>query len=119
MGDAVAAAKRRGLRVIARLDLSKVSAGVAAEHPDWLFVSAIGEPQIHNGLYSACLSGELYQKRAVEILDRRVPLRRFGRPGVRHQRPLRLEAEHGQNRLPPHPSPLGPNGSELRPHRER
>lgn len=69
LGDAVTAAERRGLRVIARLDLSKVSARVAAEHPDWLFVSASGESQIYNGLYSTCLSGGFYQDRAVAILD--------------------------------------------------
>ncbi|MEU4650203.1 alpha-amylase family protein [Nocardia fluminea] len=69
LGDALAAAKRRGLRVIARLDLSKVSARVAAEHPDWLFASATGEPQIYNGLYSTCLSGAFYQEHALEILD--------------------------------------------------
>ncbi|MFC4376273.1 alpha-amylase family protein [Nocardia halotolerans] len=69
LGDAVTAAKRRGLRVIARLDLSKVSARVATEHPDWLFASVTGEPQIYNGLYSTCLSGAFYQRHAVEILD--------------------------------------------------
>ncbi|HSA49329.1 MAG TPA: hypothetical protein VLH10_04350 [Yinghuangia sp.] len=69
LGDAVTAAKQRGLRVLARLDLSKVAARAAAEHPDWLFVSAAGEPQIYNALYSTCPSGAYYQERALEILD--------------------------------------------------
>lgn len=69
LGDAVAAAHRRGIRVIARLDLSKVPARVAAEHPDWLFVSRDGASQIYNGLYSTCPSGAFYQDRATDILD--------------------------------------------------
>jgi hypothetical protein len=69
LGDAVAAAERRGVRVIARLDLSKVTAGVAAEHPAWLFRSAAGAPQVYHGLHSTCPSGEYYQKRAFEIFD--------------------------------------------------
>ncbi|TDC98366.1 alpha-amylase family protein [Actinomadura sp. 7K507] len=69
LGDAVTAAKRQGVRVIARLDLSKVAASVAAEHPEWLFTSATGEPQIYNALYSTCPSGEYYQERALEIVD--------------------------------------------------
>ncbi|WP_026401411.1 alpha-amylase family protein [Actinomadura rifamycini] len=69
LGDAVAAAARRGVRVIARLDLSKVAAAVAAEHPEWLFASAAGGPQIYNALYSTCPSGEYYQERALEIMD--------------------------------------------------
>lgn len=69
LGDAVTAAKRRGVRVLARLDLSKVAAPVAAEHPEWLFTTTGGDPQIYNGLYSTCLSGPYYQEHAVEILD--------------------------------------------------
>src|SRR5690606_18845919 len=61
LGDAVSAAKQRGLRVLARLDLSKVTARAAADHPDWLFVSAAGEPQVYNALYSTCPSGAYYQ----------------------------------------------------------
>ncbi|GGV29383.1 hypothetical protein GCM10010182_60610 [Actinomadura cremea] len=69
LGDAVTAAERRGVQVIARLDLSKVAAAVAAEHPEWLFRSATGEPQIYNALSSTCPAGAYYQERALEILD--------------------------------------------------
>ncbi|NGY65274.1 hypothetical protein G7043_40905 [Lentzea sp. NEAU-D13] len=69
LGDAVTAANRRGVRVLARLDLSKITAGIAAEHRDWLFVSATGKPQIYNALHSTCLSAEYYQERAFEIFD--------------------------------------------------
>ena len=69
VGDAVAAAHERGIRVIARLDFSKVSARIASEHPDWLFVSPEGRPQVYNTLYSVCPSGEYYQERTIDVLD--------------------------------------------------
>lgn len=68
-GDAVAAAKERGLKVIARFDMSKVTARLAREHPEWLFRSAEGKPQIYNTLYSVCPSGDYYQSRTFEVLD--------------------------------------------------
>lgn len=68
-GDAVAAAHARGIRVLARMDFSKVSSRIAAEHPDWLFVSPEGRPQIYNTLYTVCPSGEYYQERTLDALD--------------------------------------------------
>lgn len=69
VGDAVQAAHDRGVRVIARLDLSKVAEPIARAHPEWLYVSPTGEPQIYNGLYSVCPSGEYYQQRSFDVLD--------------------------------------------------
>lgn len=69
LGDAVPAAHARGIRVIARLDLSKVAAPIAAEHPDWLYVSPTGQPQAVDGLHSVCPSGDYYQHRSFEIID--------------------------------------------------
>ncbi|MCZ2816345.1 alpha-amylase family protein [Modestobacter sp. VKM Ac-2984] len=68
-GDAVAAAKRRAVRVIARLDMSKVSSEIAEEHPDWLYRSPDGEPQLYNTLYSTCPSAEYYQERTLDVVD--------------------------------------------------
>ena len=68
-GDAVAAAKRRELKVIARLDMSKVSARIAKDHPDWLFRSAEGKPQVYHTLFSVCPSSEYYQSRTFDVLD--------------------------------------------------
>ncbi|WP_022731349.1 alpha-amylase family protein [Thalassospira lucentensis] len=69
IGDAVAAAKRRGIKVLSRLDFSKVSPRIAKEHPEWLFVSPKGEPQIYNTLYSTCPNRDYYQNRSLDILD--------------------------------------------------
>ncbi|PRX96548.1 alpha-amylase family protein [Allonocardiopsis opalescens] len=68
-GDAVAAAKRRGIKVIARFDMSKVSARIAAAHPEWLYRSPAGRPQVYNTLSSACPSGEYYQERSLDVVD--------------------------------------------------
>ncbi|MBR7741702.1 beta-galactosidase [Phycicoccus sp. BSK3Z-2] len=74
VGDAVAAAHARGVRVIARIDLSKVAEPIAREHPDWLFVSARGEPQVYESLHSTCPNRAYWQTHAVdivgEVLDR-------------------------------------------------
>lgn len=69
IGDAVAAAHKRGVRILARCDFSKMSSRIAAEHPEWLFVSPTGKPQIYNTLYSACPSADYYQHRSLDILD--------------------------------------------------
>jgi hypothetical protein len=69
IGDAVAAAHKRGIRVIARCDFSKMSTHIAQQHPEWLFVSPTGKPQVYNTLYSACPSADYYQHRSLDILD--------------------------------------------------
>lgn len=69
IGDAVAAAKGRGIRVLARCDFSKVSSKIALEHPEWLFSSREGYPQVFNSLYSTCPSGEYYQEKLLEVID--------------------------------------------------
>jgi len=69
IGDAVAAAHRHGVRVIARCDFSKLHADQYAAHPDWFFVGTNGEPQVYNGLYSACPSGPYYQEKAFDVIS--------------------------------------------------
>jgi hypothetical protein len=69
VGEAVAAAHARGIRVITRLDLSKVAGPIADAHPEWLYTSPEGEPQVYNGLYSVCPSGGYYQEKSFEVLD--------------------------------------------------
>ncbi len=68
-GDAVAAAKGKGFKLIARFDMSKVSARIAREHPEWLYRTPEGEPQVYNTLFSTCPSAEYYQERTLDVLD--------------------------------------------------
>jgi hypothetical protein len=68
VADAVEAAHRAGVRVIGRLDFSKLHQEIAERHPDWWFVGADGLPQVYNGLYSMCPSAAYYQEKSFEIL---------------------------------------------------
>ncbi|HEV7666347.1 MAG TPA: alpha-amylase family protein [Chloroflexota bacterium] len=69
LGDALAGARARGLRLMARMDFSKVSARIAAEHPEWCYVSPTGQQQEYSGLVSVCPSGQYYQQKTFEVLD--------------------------------------------------
>ncbi|MET0303730.1 MAG: hypothetical protein ABW040_06745 [Microbacteriaceae bacterium] len=69
LGDAVAAAHARGVRLLARMDFSKVTRETAVAHPEWCFVDPDGQPQVYQGLYSVCPSGDYYQRRTFEIID--------------------------------------------------
>ncbi|KAF4469438.1 hypothetical protein FALBO_3658 [Fusarium albosuccineum] len=79
--DAITAAHSKGLRLLARMDFSKVSAEIAAKHPEWCFKSPTGKLQTHDGgLVSVCPSGAYYQERIFDILDevtRRYPVDGF------------------------------------------
>jgi Hypothetical glycosyl hydrolase 6 len=69
LGDAVRAAHARGVRILARMDFSKVSSRIAAEHPEWCYVSPTGRSQEYSGLVSVCPSGQYYQDRSFAALD--------------------------------------------------
>ena len=68
IGDAVAAAHAAGVRVVARLDFSKLHADLYAAHPDWFFVNGAGQPQEYNGLYSTDPCAPYYQELSFEII---------------------------------------------------
>lgn len=68
VGDATRAAQARGIRVLARMDFSKIDAARAERHPEWCFVSPEGAPQLYNGYRSVCPSGEYYQHEMFEIV---------------------------------------------------
>ena len=68
-GDAVAAGHRRGMRVMARMDFSKVGAAVADRHPEWLFVNPQGGRQETEGQVSTDPSGGYYQEKLLEVVD--------------------------------------------------
>jgi hypothetical protein len=68
IGDAVEAAHRRDVRLIARCDFSKLHQDVYERYPDWFYVSPAGKPQIYNGLYTCCPNAPYYQEKSFEIL---------------------------------------------------
>ena len=69
LGDAVRSAHARGVRVMARMDFSKVYPALADNHPEWCFVSPTGERQVYEGLVSVCPSAPYYQERTFDVLD--------------------------------------------------
>ncbi|KAM6516711.1 hypothetical protein FALCPG4_014884 [Fusarium falciforme] len=70
VGDALAAAHARNLKFLARMDFSKIAPHVASEHPEWCYVSPLGDLQEHTaGLISVCPSGGYYQERIFDILN--------------------------------------------------
>lgn len=68
IGDAVTAAKARGLRVLGRMDFSKVDARRAEAHPEWCFVDTHGTHQVYNGYSSVCPSGPYYQQVMFDVV---------------------------------------------------
>ncbi len=59
---------KRGIRVIARTDFSKVHESLAQAHPDWLYRDTEGKVSNYNGFVQVCMNGEYQQKIMFEIL---------------------------------------------------
>jgi hypothetical protein len=68
VADLIAKFHENGIKYIARFDFSKLDSTIAVQKPEWLYVGTNGQPQIFNGLYSACINGGYYQEYAFEIL---------------------------------------------------
>lgn len=58
----------RGIRVIARVDFSKIHRDVYERHPQWAYRTAEGNIVDYNGNIHACLCGGFQQKKAFEIV---------------------------------------------------
>ncbi len=69
VADALQGAHARGLRLISRVDFSKLHADQYERHPDWFVHNRQNQPQIYNGLYSTCPSGPYYQEHSLTILN--------------------------------------------------
>lgn len=68
VSDLIKEFHNNGIRYIARFDFSKLDSSIAIRKPEWLYTGTDGNPQIFNGLYSACINGGYYQEYAFEIL---------------------------------------------------
>lgn len=68
--DTIDVASTRGIRLLGRMDFSKVQMTVAEAHPDWLYISPNGTWQTHtNDLVSVCPNGDWYQERVFDIMQ--------------------------------------------------
>jgi hypothetical protein len=59
---------KKGIRVIARTDFSKVRRSLYEQHPEWAFRTDEGTIVDYNGDIHACLNGEYQQKHMLEII---------------------------------------------------
>lgn len=62
------ACKREGIRVIARMDFSKVRREVYEKHPDWAYRTQAGEIVDFNGDVHMCICGGFQQEKSFEIM---------------------------------------------------
>ncbi len=80
MGTIIDACHAAGLRVIARMDFSKVREPIFHKHPDWAYRSAEGKIINYNGDVHACINGGYQQEYAYKIM--REVLEKFPIDGV-------------------------------------
>lgn len=64
----VRACQDAGIRVISRVDFSKVRTPLYEQHPEWAYVSPRGEIINYHGLIHMCFNSEYQQKYALDIL---------------------------------------------------
>ena len=68
-GEVLRKAHKLSIRVVSRWDFSKTHEDVFDAHPEWFFRMADGQPAIYNGLYLACINGNWYREKSIEILS--------------------------------------------------
>lgn len=66
--EMVEACHARGIKVIARMDFSKIPYAVYEQHPDWAFRTADGGIVNQNGFVQTCQNSEYQQEKVMEIL---------------------------------------------------
>lgn len=69
LGEAAQRARERGLRVLARIDVSKVQPAVADDHPDWLRRASDGSVHTEWEMPETCFTGDYWQRCNFEIVD--------------------------------------------------
>jgi hypothetical protein len=64
----IAGCKNAGIRVVSRVDFSKVRKPVYENHPEWAYVSPKGNIIDYHGNIHICFNSEYQQKHAIEIM---------------------------------------------------
>lgn len=67
--EIIDACHEKGIRVIARMDFSKIPFEVYTQHPDWAFRTADGSIVEQNGFVQTCQNSEYQQEKVLEILQ--------------------------------------------------
>jgi Hypothetical glycosyl hydrolase 6 len=69
LGDAAAAGRDLGLRVVVRYDLSGLHRDAYEAHPEWFFRAGDGRPMVDKGLYVTCPNGGWWQEGFFALWD--------------------------------------------------
>lgn len=69
LGEVTEAARARGIRVLARLDITKGYVEDLDRHPEWFRVAADGKPVLVRELAETCFAGAYWQQFNFEMLD--------------------------------------------------
>lgn len=77
VGGVIAAAQKRAMRVIVRMDISKGRAGTEATHPDWFVRNADGTHATVWDMPQMCPTGPFWQDTNFAILDELLTLYRI------------------------------------------
>ena len=64
----IEACHKRGIRVIARCDFSKIGYNIYEQHPEWAYRDPQGQIMNYNGVVQTCVNGEYQQHYVFEIL---------------------------------------------------
>lgn len=67
--EIVDACHAKGIKVIARMDFSKIPYAVYEQHPDWVFRTADGSIVEQNGFVQTCQNSEYQQEKVFQILE--------------------------------------------------
>ncbi|MDR2379188.1 MAG: hypothetical protein LBD70_07180 [Bifidobacteriaceae bacterium] len=68
IGDALAAARRHGIGLVARFDFSRLAADLMASHRDWAHLGADGRPVEDDGLVNICPNSDYHAEVVPAIL---------------------------------------------------
>src|SRR5215210_5463588 len=68
VGDLIKGLHAKGIKVIGRFDFSKINETLAAQKPEWLYVSTAGKNVNYNGQVHTCINGGYQQEYGKEIL---------------------------------------------------
>lgn len=80
VGELTDAARRSGMKVLARLDFNRTGAELYHRHPDWFALDREGKPVVHYGFYDACPSGPYYPEFMGAVI--REVMQRYALDGV-------------------------------------
>lgn len=69
LGDIIKRCHEQGIRVIVRVDFSRLHKSVFEQHPDWCYLSANGERMFNDDIYVVSINAPYVQEKSFEIVS--------------------------------------------------